>query len=430
MRCILVLSLVCLGIAIYYASHTERESLFWFGISFVLWGNWFIREQQIHQMRYLTASLALMQREYERAREGYVNILRSMTSGVIVMNVENRITHANQAVLSIFGASSLQLIGKQIFEFPQFKAVTQLLSQTLDTRPPFIHNIKQAEIDVERFDGSTIPLGLSTAVLRDHQETLIGYIIICQDLTEVKALREKAERDRRLASLGEMAAGVAHEVRNPLSSVMGFVSVIDEELPEGHEHKPYLSIIMKEIERASKVIQDVLDFARQWTPDLKQGDLNAHIQDAVFQLSNQLKQSQIEVKTDYCTEGKMVLFDREQLHQVWLNLIKNAIDSMQPGGKLNLSTRFIPNPIGEDLIRIDLEDSGSGILDQHLAKIFAPFFTSKQSQRGTGLGLAITSRIIMEHKGHIDVTSKIGQGSRFSITFPRGKSLVHVNSEK
>lgn len=420
LRCVLVIALVCFAAFLHFFIKNDLESLFWFGTGFVLWWNWYIREKQSHELEHLNASQNLIRREYERARESYINILRSMTSGVVVMDVENRITHVNQAALSIFGVSAEHIMGKQIFEFTQFRGVTQLLAQTLDTIPPYFHNIKQAEIIFPRFDGQRIPLGLSTGILRDRQDNLIGYIMICQDLTEVKALREQAERDRRLASLGEMAAGVAHEVRNPLSSVMGFVSVIDEETPSEHPHKPYLQIIMAEIDRTSKVIQDILEFSRQAAPDIQEHDLNLQLKNLLFQMSRDTKAAGVETHAEFCDEAKAVPYDAEQMQQVWLNLLHNAVQAMPKGGKLWVRTVWVPPraPGSEAGVQVQVEDSGMGIPEEIRTKIFEPFFTSKQSIRGTGLGLSISSRIISDHGGTLDVDSRIGEGTRFTVNLP------------
>ena len=357
-------------------------------------------------------------RELQRSYDYNESILKSMSSGVVVMDIENTITVINQAAEKILQRQRVHLIGKKFFEMKGFEELTNLLVQTLDSVPPYYHNISLAEVKVEDFSGKHIVLGVSATVLLNKENLLDGYLVIFQDLTELKLLQESMNRQKHLAALGQMAAKMAHEIRNPMASVMGFASVIDEDLSIEHPHKKYLEIIMSELERASNVIQRVLDFSRQIQPVLESVEIQGYLEQIVFLLQKGIQEKEIRLITEIHPQAKRFKFDREQMKQVLLNMIQNAMQAVSRGGEIRLKTE--PEFKGKkepQFLNLIVQDNGPGMSEAIKQKIFDPFFTTKRNQ-GTGLGLSICLKIVQEHHGNIFVDSQENHGATFIIQFP------------
>ncbi|MFH0926055.1 MAG: ATP-binding protein [bacterium] len=345
------------------------------------------------------------------------NILSSMTSGVMVVDLDFKITTLNKEAENILSMSAIDLLGKPLYEVQGLIEINNMIARMLAAGPDGEHIFSHQEITVVSLDKKKIPLGISTAILRDEAKNIQGSIAVFRDISEIKELRETVERNNRLASLGEMAAGVAHEIRNPLSSIAGFVDLMDEEMKEDNPHKQYTQIILAEIDRLNKVISSIMDFARQVKPLLKEVDINLLLRERLFQLNQDLDKNNIKLELVLDDKLSLMNADPEQLSQVFLNLIQNAIHSMDDGGLLKVSTKFINKDSERDSIKIEIEDTGCGIPKEIIPKIFDPFFTTKR-HRGTGLGLSITNRIIVDHRGSINVASEVGKGTKFILSLP------------
>jgi signal transduction histidine kinase len=227
---------------------------------------------------------------------------------------------------------------------------------------------------------------------------------------ELQAKERELAHKEKLVALGQMAAGVAHELRNPMTAVRGFAQRIYRRLPDTDRNKKYASIIMEEMDRINQLIKDVLDYARKGEPLYELNNVHELLEDVLFLFRDSLLQYPIEIDREYGSL-KPFYFDSGQMQQVFTNIISNAIDVLRTGGKLTLRTRQ-----EGDWVFIDIEDTGPGIWPEILKDIFNPFFTTKGS--GTGLGLSIADRIAESHGGDILVKSKVGQGSVFTVKLP------------
>jgi len=251
-------------------------------------------------------------------------------------------------------------------------------------------------------------------------------IAVCQGLAEIdmcwpyvlhklKAAQEDLIQAEKLTSLGQMAASIAHEVNNPLAGVLVYTQLLAKKIANNSFSKEtassYLSKMETELTRSSKLIRNLLDFSRQSTPTLRGVNANEVVERAFSLVGHQAELQGIQVIKELSTPLPKVMADFDQLQQVCANLILNAIQAMPDGGKLTMRTSLNNN----DHVKIEVEDTGCGISEENLHKLFAPFFTTKSKGKGVGLGLAVAYGIIQRHKGRIEVKSKEGIGTTFTI---------------
>jgi signal transduction histidine kinase len=236
-----------------------------------------------------------------------------------------------------------------------------------------------------------------------------------QERIEAQQLAEKRLiQSARLAAVGEMAAGIAHELNNPLTTVAGFAELIMDELPPDFTQRPDLELILREAVRARGVVRRLLDFSRQSESIREPADINEIMVDVLALVHHLARTGGVEIKTDLGEGLPLVYVDSNQLKQVFLNFIHNALQAMPTGGTLTIKTGAVSRE-NEQGIEITIRDTGEGIAEEHLGRIFEPFFTTKPTGSGTGLGLAISYGIISDHEGLIDVESQVGKGTSFMI---------------
>jgi signal transduction histidine kinase len=225
------------------------------------------------------------------------------------------------------------------------------------------------------------------------------------------------KRADRLASIGEMAAGIAHEIKNPLAGIAGVIQVLKKDLPAGEPKRAVLDEVLSQVERMDKAVRNLLSFARPPEPRMTMVDVNELIGKLMDFLAPQFAKNGITVERRLTAGLPWLVLDPDLMQQALLNIALNAIKAMPRGGKLTVETRMEAPAEGvPGLIRIILSDSGEGIAPENLSRIFSPFFTTRQ--QGTGLGLSITQRIVEQHNGEISVQSSSGKGAVFTIKLP------------
>jgi two-component system sensor histidine kinase HydH len=271
----------------------------------------------------------------------------------------------------------------------------------------------EKEIDCTVGNGHIVPLEIGASLLIDESGTHLGYVILFKDLTEVRALRREIERSQRLASVGRLAAGVAHEIRNPLSSIKGFATYFKQRYQDVPEDQQTAGIMIQEVDRLNRVVSQLLEFAKPVTVSPKPTSLKGLVKDSLKLIERQAQDKQIDINTRNSADIDEVRIDPDRINQVLLNLYLNAIEAMQPGGKLGIEI-FDSKKNGG--LNIQISDTGHGIAAEDLPKIFDPYFTTKSS--GTGLGLAIAHNIVEAMGGSIEVKSKADKGTTFRLTIP------------
>jgi two-component system NtrC family sensor kinase len=231
---------------------------------------------------------------------------------------------------------------------------------------------------------------------------------------ELQQVQDQLIRAGKMAALGELAAGVAHEINNPLTGVLTFSSLMLKKVDENHPWKKDLENIVQQTTRCRNIVRGLLDFARQRKPDKKEWDIHVLIDNTLTLVEKQAPFQNIKIDKQFKTGIPMLFVDGDQIQQVFMNILLNAADAMTGnGGTLTIKTD-LKNGIAE----VSFTDTGCGISKEHLSKLFDPFFTTKQTGKGTGLGLAISYGIIQSHNGDIDVESEVGKGSTFRIKLP------------
>ena len=334
-------------------------------------------------------------------------VVQNMPVGLLAIDVAGRIASFNQTAEDVLHISIPEALGRTADEIvPQ-----QLLAlvDEMNTQKGVI--VK--EIDWALKDGRAIPLDVSISALEEDQGGFLGYIILFRDLTEVQNLRKEVERNRRLASLGRLAAGVAHEIRNPLSSIKGFATYFGERYKEIPEDKKTAEIMVQEVERLNRVISQLLEFASPVAIIKKPTSLETLIKHSIKMVEGQGRAKNINIGTSFSPGIEDAFVDPDKISQVLLNLYLNAIESMDRGGTLSIGLDWDER---SQTARITVTDTGEGIKEEDLAHVFDPYFTTKQS--GSGLGLAIVHTIIESHKGEIRVDSEQGKGTRVTVLLP------------
>jgi two-component system sensor histidine kinase HydH len=335
------------------------------------------------------------------------NVVENIPIGLIALDVQQRIASFNHTAESVLQLSYREAMGMEAEQILPPELCTELKCPEIEDQ------VIEKEIDCTVRDGSIVPLEISASLLEDENKSFLGYVILFKDLTEVRSLRTEIERNRRLASVGRLAAGVAHEIRNPLSSIKGFATYFKERYKNAPEDQQTANIMIQEVDRLNRVVGQLLEFARPVNVKPKSTDLDTLVNESVKLIERQATEKKITIKTSNSTRVEKIRIDSDRVNQVLLNLYLNAIESMEADGELNIDL-FYNGETKE--IEISVSDSGCGIPKNDQAKIFDPYFTTKAS--GTGLGLAIAHNIVEAMGGTIKVKSNPGKGTIFTITIP------------
>jgi two-component system sensor histidine kinase PilS (NtrC family) len=349
--------------------------------------------------------------DYEDLRTMQDHILKSVRSGILTMDLEGKITSCNPAAEDITGYTYAELKSRwqEIFG----SSIKGLFGHTSDLmKRPF-----RFDGPIVKKDGGTAILGTSASLLKDDKNTIHGIILIFQDITKLVEMEEKVRRQEQLAVIGSLAAGIAHEIRNPLASLSGSIQVLQGELDLKGDDKHLMDIVVRETDRLNTIISEFLEYARPQTAHAETILLLPLLDETIMLLKNSRDfRDGITIRTQ--VDPQVVINgDAQRMRQVFWNLLINACQAMPDGGDITVST--IPMSRGDDDSRwceIVIRDTGRGIAPEYLDKIFDPFFTTKTG--GTGLGLAIVDRIIEDHGGIINVESDTGKGTKFSIRLP------------
>jgi two-component system sensor histidine kinase HydH len=335
------------------------------------------------------------------------NVVENMPIGLIALDDHHRIAACNHIAESVLQLSVPDVMGKN--------AAQMLPARLWEVVKPFdeLDHVIEEEIDCTIADGSVVPLEIGASILQDANGVFLGYILLFKDLTEVRSLRREIARNQRLASLGRLAAGVAHEIRNPLSSIKGFATYFKERYPDAPQDQKTANIMIAEVDRLNRVVGQLLEFARPIPVSPKLTSLQGLVDDSVRLIEQKAKEKQLTVKTLNSVKVDKTVIDPDRINQVLLNLYLNAIESMEPGGELGVELSADEE---NHRIEIRVSDTGCGIPGEHLSRIFDPYFTTKST--GTGLGLAIAHNIMEAMGGKIISSSRPGKGTTFCITIP------------
>jgi len=337
-------------------------------------------------------------------------VVTSLPVGLIATDNEGKIAFYNSAAERITGLDLAQARGKD----PDTILPSHFcgLKESLDLG----ESVSEKEMECEFTENKVVPVSISASQIINEEGQFVGQVLILRDLGEVRRLQDEIRRKEKLAAIGGLAAGVAHEIRNPLSSIKGIASYYKSKFEDGSEDKEMAGVMIEEVDRLSRVISELLEFARPTKLNRKPSDINEILRHSTRLVEQEAAAKKIGVQLNLASDSVKADVDPDRLTQCFLNLFLNALQAMESGGRLTVSSSAGIN--GD--ISIDIKDNGSGISAENLNKIFDPYFTSKP--KGTGLGLAIVHKIIEAHQGQIKVRSALGQGTVFSIALPLGGS--------
>jgi two-component system sensor histidine kinase PilS (NtrC family) len=339
-------------------------------------------------------------------------ILNNMSSGILVVDTDGLIVTMNPAAEEILGVHKEDVLLRDVRESLGSGArdLTEVLMGALDEEKGKYRH----EIMISAGERST-PLGTSVSLLRDPDGSKRGVISVFQDLTEVQEMRERIRKADRLAAIGELSAGIAHELRNPLASISGSIEMLAGELELKGENRRLMSLITRESDRLDRIIADFLEFAKLRPPRRRIISITNCLHDVLTLLRNNVDKSRnVEIEFVNHASEVHVSVDDEQLRQVFINLAINSCEAMSEGGQLRITA-------GQEepgTVSITFRDSGPGIEQADIERLFEPFFTTKDG--GTGLGLAIANRIVTAHGGSIAFKNKPDGGAEFTVVLPVG----------
>src|SRR6187549_2839531 len=338
-------------------------------------------------------------------------VINSLLSGLITTDRDGRILTFNRAASTIIGLSASQVIGRDVVDVMQ-------MPEPVRARVEGLTAGRSLKIDCQHrtADGRMIDVGLTASTLT-LPEGGTGHVWSFQDVTEIRRLERDARLRQRLAAVGEMAAGIAHEIRNPLASMSGSIQVLRQELPLSEDQAQLMDIVLRESERLNDTIRSFLAYARPQRSAPARLDVRKVLQDAATLLRNSA-----EVRPDHVIDVEVPVdpvwceADENQIRQVVWNLATNGLRAMSSGGRLRLAVSSERAPDGDESVVLSIQDEGCGIAPEDLDGIFQPFRSS--FERGTGLGLAIVHRVVTDYNGTIQVSSQVGTGTTMSVRLP------------
>jgi two-component system sensor histidine kinase HydH len=351
----------------------------------------------------------LVDRTLKQTQDYTRQVVASMANGLLSVDTAGKIISYNLLALELLGLEESEIKGMDFNEIIDFR--TTGIFETLN----HCISVMDREINYRKQSGEFVPLALSITPIMGAGDNCQGAVIILRDLSEIKQLEEKVRRSEKLAAIGELAAGVAHEIRNPLSSIRGFAQYLRHALKKKPKEQEYADTMVSEVDRINSVVTDLLTFARPMEAELAPTDVTELIEHTLRLIQADARSRSIDVQMRISDLSKIPL-DANQMTQAILNLLLNALDAVKNGGRIEVGAELDPS---DSLIRIWVEDDGSGISADQKGKIFDPFFTTRD--KGTGLGLAIVHKIVENHNGEINLESPPpakSRGCRFTIGIP------------
>ncbi len=379
-----------------------------------------------------TSKLLETNRRLKTLLEYHHCILSSLKTGVIVARLDGTVRTFNSGAREITGFVEAEMADRKLEDLPvNLEPVARALQLTLQEEKGCL----QDHLEIKTARSEAVPVTLETSVLKGGNGQVLGAIATLKDTSLLHQMETQLLRAERLSALGEMAAGVAHEIKNPLNAIMGFSKRLSAKIEEP-SLKKYADIIVDEVRRMDATINDVLEYSRPDRVSKEPADIHKILEETVVFLGEKLEKAGVEVKQEFDAEVPLVSLDLVKVRQVVLNLVLNSIQAMDKGGRITLRTRVTEGVAPESgaqnealvfqrlflkqkMVLVSITDTGCGIPKENMAKLFHPFFTTKIT--GTGLGLSICHKIIASHGGTLDVQSVVGQGSTFMIYLPLGE---------
>jgi len=416
----------------YIPCHVQKKTIAFLGLGKTMEGD-FLSSEDVELLETLAgyigiaiqngrlyASLEQKITQYERLKDFNENIVESINVGVLAVDLQDRVESWNSQMEVMYALPRWQAVGRSVSEvFPlEFVEEFHRVRQN-----PGIHNLYKFRLGTPAGEFRVVNVAIAPLVTRKF--SVIGRLVIVDDITERVDLEAQLSQADKLSSIGLLAAGVAHEVNTPLAVISSYTQMLAKQLQSDPQKAALLDKITKQSFRASEIVNNLLNFSRTTGTEFSEVSLNKVIHDTLVLLEHQFKVAHVEVKPELYADLPTIQGNAGRLQQIFLNLFLNAKDAMPEGGTLRVATQ------NGEFVTVQVSDTGMGIAQEHIQRIYDPFFTTKTSpqegqNRGTGLGLSVTYGIIQEHAGKIRVDSHPGEGTTFTLDFPMSRKAVHV----
>jgi PAS domain S-box-containing protein len=355
------------------------------------------------------------------------SIIESMEAGLLTVDLNGVVTSLNTGGRNILGWTAEEVLGKPLDSIFKPKEAESLMPRSSEIRNP----LSRRETELTLKSGKKASIGFTLTDRIDNRLRKVGTIISFRDITLLKQMQAEVIRMDRLASLGVLSSGIAHEIKNPLAGIKSLAQACDEEFEPDDPRREYLARIIRQVNRLDDLLRTFFAYAKPKPPDRKPHPLHEILREVSHLLSKKMESARIKYSADIPDELPRVMVDAQQIQQVFLNLLLNAVDAMPDGGKLSVQASVLKSSL-QGLIRKNLSnepadlryveilisDTGVGIPPDKLETVFNPFFSTKPN--GLGLGLSIVYRIVEDHSGDIRVTSRPSKGTQFRIYLPMG----------
>jgi PAS domain S-box-containing protein len=369
--------------------------------------------------------------ELREANEFFTNLIESSVDGIIAANMKGNIFIFNKGAEALTGHTAEEVIGKtHITEIYPAGVAKEVMQKLRSPEYGGVGKLHPTQFNVVNKAGEEIPIQLSAVLIYDGAGKEVATVGIFTDLRPRLNMEKKLQEthlqlvsSEKMASLGKLAAGIAHEINNPLGGILIYSSLMMEDLPGNDPKRQDLARIVQEASRCKEIVKSLLEFARQTEPKMEPTDINRAITDGLFFLENQALFHNIKIIKNLDPFLPAVSGNASQLKQVLINIIVNAAEAMHGNGTLTITS--YPSS-DRQWVFMEFMDTGEGIPEENLTRIFEPFFTTKDIGKGTGLGLATSYGIIEDHGGKISVKSMVGQGATFTIELPASQETQHV----
>ena len=371
----------------------------------------------------------LMERQLKEAHDFINKIIQSSPNAIMAADIKGNILIWNRAAEETLGYTATNVIGKMNIDriYPDGTA-RKVMQMVRSPEHGGVGRLNAYPMVYVRHDGTVVEGNLSAALIYDADgkeiATVGSFVDLKERLEMERALRRTQEQllqSEKLAAMGRLTSQVAHELNNPLYGIMNTLELLKTEISPQSKRRKVLEMALSETVRLSEMLRKMLSFSKPDHQEKQAVDLNMALDEILLLHEKQLQENNIKIKTSF-TEGlPEINASKDQLRQVFLNLVANARDAMPDGGTLSVTTAA-----DDENVRIEIADTGSGIEEEHLKKIFDSFFTTKDSVKGVGLGLSVCYGFIKDHGGDIDVKSKVDSGTTFTITFP----IIQQSAEK
>ena len=390
--------------------------------------------RQSEELQAVNKTLQSLMKENRAVTEFLNSILNSLSSGVIALDTAGKISHMNPAARKILGVDEKDFHAGDLGYSDVMHAGDNSRCSPLEAMRRGIA-VESDEIVIKTKHDTCLTLAVSTSLLKNRSGEVIGAVELFQDVSKLKRMEEQISQMKVLASLGEMAASIAHEVRNPLSGIGGFASLLSRDLENDPAKKRMADKIVEGVSSINNTIQTLLDFARREKLEKNSVDLNRYLNDTLDEFIGMNCFKNASERIDRCLppeDSIAIDLDSQLFRQVIFNFVKNGLEAGKDDGRVKVTAHQLPLSVAqreygdklllsgtETLAEIIIEDNGSGIKEDDLKKLFSPFYSNKEN--GIGLGLSIAWKIIKAHGGDVAAETQLGKGTTFSILLPARK---------